>query len=140
MKNDPVSSVLRANGLRATPHRVALIGTLATATAPKTAEEIHARMESVDLVTVYRNLQALTAANLVKEVRFKDASVRYELIDEGSHHHHLVCKGCGAIDELEGCDVTALEKEILKRSKRFASVDEHALEFFGTCKGCVEKR
>lgn len=133
-----IESAVRACGLRATPHRMALLGTLATANAPKTAEELHARLGNADLVTIYRNLQSLVTAGLVREVRFKDSSVRYELADEDSHHHHLVCTGCGKVDELEGCDVSALEKHILKQSKSFASVNEHTLEFFGTCMTCAK--
>lgn len=134
-----MKEALKATGLRKTAHRLALLGTLATATGPKTAEELHARMEAIDLVTVYRNLQSLTSAGLVREVRFKDAALRYELADEHAHHHHVVCKECGTVDELEDCGAEALEKKALIASKRFASIDEHSLEFFGTCRACAAK-
>lgn len=135
-----IAGALKNVGLRATPHRMALLGTLATARTPKTADEIRGRMGRVDLVTVYRNLESLAKAGLVREVRFKDAAARYELADDAGHHHHLVCTGCGAVDELEDCDVSAIEKTALKKSRNFASIDEHALEFFGTCRSCARSR
>lgn len=131
-----IHAALRARGIRPTTHRVALLGTLATAKTPKTAEELHARMGTLDLVTVYRNLESLVTAGFVTEVRFKDTSVRYELAG-AAHHHHVVCTTCGVIDELPGCGVAGLEKKVLAASKRFASVEEHALEFFGTCVKCA---
>lgn len=134
-----IESALKARGLRATRHRIALVGTLATANTPKTAEEIRDRMEEIDLVTVYRNLQALTRAGITREVRFKDAAIRYELAGD-SHHHHVVCTGCGVVDELDECDVAPIERKALTTSKRFASIEEHALEFFGTCRACAVKR
>lgn len=102
-------------------------------------EEIHRRMESADLVTVYRNLQNLLKVGLVREVRFKDSAVLYELSAEGDHHHHVVCRSCGLIDELEECGPYDLEASALKTATRFASIDEHSLEFFGTCRACAGK-
>lgn len=139
MDSMTIKEVLAKKGLRATPHRLVLLGTLATANAPKTAEELHARMKSMDLVTVYRNLQSLVAAGLVNEVRFKDMNLRYEISDGDGHHHHLVCTGCGLVAELEDCDLRPFERQALKKSGKFASVEEHALEFFGTCISCAKK-
>lgn len=137
--NQAAIATLRGGNLRATAHRTAIVTALIAAKSPITAEEMHARIKGADLVTIYRNLQSLVAAAIAREVRFKDGVVRYELADEHSHHHHLVCTKCGTIDELEGCDATPLEKVALKASKRFASVDEHALEFFGTCVSCAKE-
>lgn len=129
--------LLRQEKLRATPHRIALLTALAKAGKPLTAEELHGK-GTADLVTVYRTLQSLLKARLVREVRFKDASVRYEFV-HGEHHHHLVCTSCGVVDELPECDVRSLETKALAASSMFASVDEHALEFFGTCVGCAKR-
>jgi Fur family ferric uptake transcriptional regulator len=77
------------------------------------------------------------ARGLAREVRFKDGIVRYELAEK-YHHHHLVCTNCGRIDELPHCDMRALERWALRGSRHFARVDEHALEFFGTCAACAK--
>lgn len=138
MKTDSEALLLRAKGLRATPARVALLSALMRARGPLSADDLHAKVPSADLVTVYRALQNFTAAGLVREVRFKDATARYEFA-HGAHHHHLVCTGCGMIDELPECDVAALEQEVLAKSKRFAAIEEHALEFFGTCAVCAKR-
>lgn len=129
-------ALLKRNGLRATPKRLKLIEILSKSAKPLTAEDLHAKARGIDLVTVYRNLQSLVAAGLVREVRFKDASVRYESAESG-HHHHLVCTDCGTIDELPGCDIEMLEKQALRKSGKFARIEEHALEFFGTCRACA---
>jgi Fur family transcriptional regulator, ferric uptake regulator len=130
--------MLKQKGLRATPKRAAILDALVNAHVPVSAEEIHVRVPTADLVTVYRALESLVGASLVREVRFKDSVVRYEMA-EGYHHHHLVCTICGRVDELPHCDLAAIEKQALKTSKHFAEVKEHALEFFGTCVTCARR-
>ena len=127
-------TILAGAPFRATPKRIALMTTLKKAEQPLSAEIIHTQMRGVDLVTVYRNLQEFLKAGIVHEVRFKDGIVRYELAH--SHHHHIVCTTCGLVEELDMCEA-ALEKKALKHSRRFATVSEHALEFFGLCKKCA---
>lgn len=133
-----LSVLVRRVSLRVTPKRIALLKALALAAAPMTVGALRAKVHGVDLVTIYRNLQSLAAAGLLREVRFKDDVVRYEFAHDG-HHHHIVCKKCGAIGELPECDVRSLEKKALDISGRFASIDEHALEFFGTCVSCAKR-
>lgn len=128
-----VFAILRTKGLRGTPKRVALMRALMKAKRPMTAEEIHIEVRA-DLVTIYRNLQNLVSAGIAHEVRFKDASVRYEFAH--GHHHHVVCTKCGVVMELAACDVSALEKNAL-RSSGFATIEEHSLEFFGLCRACM---
>jgi Fe2+ or Zn2+ uptake regulation protein len=130
-------ALLKDKGLRATPHRVALLAALYASSRPVSAEEMHKKISGADLVTIYRNLQSLAAHGLAREVRFKDSTVRYEAA--GLHHHHLVCTTCGIVDELPECDIHLLEKEVLKKSDTFASIDEHQLEFFGTCTVCAKR-
>lgn len=129
------ANTLRSRGLRATPKRLLLLTKLQHAHTPLRAEELHAQLRNIDLVTVYRNLQDFVRAGLAHEVRFKDASVRYELFH--GHHHHIVCTRCGTVEELDGCDNVPLESEAIQASSKFARIEEHALEFFGLCKGCV---
>ena len=129
-------SLLKKADLRITAPRLALIASLRDAKKPLTAEELHAKNSTYDLVTVYRTVKSLAEAALVREVRLKDASRRYEFADSETHHHHLICSGCGFIEELPDCESTLPEKKVLRNSSRFVSVEEHVLEFFGTCKSC----
>jgi Fur family ferric uptake transcriptional regulator len=130
-------TLLKEKQLRATPHRVALLSALLSSHRPVSAEDMHKKISGADLVTIYRNLQSLVAQGLAREVRFKDSTVRYEAA--GLHHHHLVCTTCGTVDELPECDIHSLEKEVLKKSDTFASINEHQLEFFGTCTVCAKQ-
>jgi Fe2+ or Zn2+ uptake regulation protein len=131
MKSD-AEELLRSKGLRATPKRKALLNALS---APATVENLHQKVPSADLVTVYRTMRDFVAVGLAREVRFKDASIRFESAKD--HHHHLVCTTCGVIAEVPECSVSSLEKRALKASKQFVSVEEHTLEFFGTCIACA---
>ena len=127
--------LLRSARLRATPKRIRLLEVLHIMGRPLSVDALHTQVKGMDLVTVYRTMQAFVRAGLVREVRFKDAIVRYEFAH--GHHHHLVCTDCGVVEEIEACDVAPLEKNVLKHSHHFKTISEHALEFFGLCKKCA---
>ncbi|HWO07027.1 MAG TPA: Fur family transcriptional regulator [Candidatus Paceibacterota bacterium] len=138
MNRGSVDSFLRARGLRVTLQRVRLLDALADLHRPVSAEELHREVRAIDVVTVYRVLQRFVNEGIAREVRFKDGVVRYEFAGS-PHHHHVVCTKCGLVDELQSCDAHQLEAHALTASKRFAQIDEHALEFFGTCTSCATK-
>lgn len=137
MDHQGAQTVLRAKGLRATPQRLAILKAMYAKHQPRSVEDIHAKVKG-DLVTVYRTLQSFVSAGLAREVRFKDAAVRYEAATH-HHHHHVVCTSCGTIDELPSCDMHSIEKQVLSTSKNFAAITEHSLEFFGTCTTCAKR-
>ncbi len=138
MSQDSNAARLKNVGLRVTKGRLSLLSVLHTEHSPLTAQEIRRRMKSMDLVTVYRTLQAFVAAGLVQEVRLKDDSVRYECT-HGGHHHHVICTECGIIDELPECHGEELQAATLHSSVHFASIHSHSLEFFGICKTCLAR-
>ena len=54
-------------------------------------------------------------------------------------HHHLVCLRCGRIEDVAHCGVEAMQSAILRGSKHFTEIRQHALEFYGICKACAKK-
>lgn len=87
----------------------------------------------VNKTTVYRQLDKLLEENKIIEVELGDGKKRYELKDL-DHHHHLVCKKCGKIDDIE-LDEKIIISELSKKTK--FKVESHSLEFFGTCVDCI---
>jgi len=133
-KGEADSALLRASGIRATSQRIALIAKLRAHTAPQSAESIARSLKrSLDQATVYRGLQEFEKAGLVRRVQLKGTSL-YEAV--GAHHHHLICRSCGTIEDVDVCLPKSVSQKLLSSSKRFASVEDDALEFFGTCTLC----
>lgn len=127
--------LLRAAKLRVTPKRIRLLEVLHDAGRPLSVDVLHGKVKDVDLATVYRTMETFVRVGLLREVRFRDAIVRYEFAH--GHHHHLVCTDCGVVEEIDACEVAPLENKVLKHSRRFKTISEHALEFFGLCKKCA---
>lgn len=131
---------LRSAGYRATSTRINLLKMLWLQTQPLTVSEIQKKLgRSVDGVTVYRALQAFQSSGLVREVDFQHGHAHYELILGKEHHHHLVCTGCCVVEDISLCLPPLLEKKILSKSKRFDSIADHSMEFFGLCNICFIK-
>ena len=108
-----------------------------------TAQEIHSRMrledeEAPGLTTVYRALESLVGQGLVQSVELGDGEKRYELIEPGEHHHHLICSNCKESVHLDQCLIEDLDSLI--KSKHGFNVSSHILEIFGTCKKCSDKK
>lgn len=134
-KEEAAAQVLRAKGIRATPQRIALLARLRSQRAPQNAEAIvRALRGTLDQATVYRGLQEFERSGIVRRVQLRGSSL-YEA--PGAHHHHLICRSCGTIEDVDVCLPKSVSEKLIAKSKRFASVEDDALEFHGICKACA---
>ena len=141
--------LLARRGLRLTGPRRAVLDVLAESREPLTVADLHERLggRRAHIVSVYRTVHLLVRLRLVRPtdaVRPADAtrgSRRYELGEEFTgHHHHLICQGCGRIEDLDGCwladaVLTRLTRYV-RRMRRF-DVSEHEVRLFGLCQRCA---
>ena len=92
--------------------------------------------------TLNRVINDLRDFGLITEFTTPENTMVIELNSEDSnHHHHIFCKECGSITDIElNSDLeSALEKEVAKIEKyRSISIDSHSLELFGTCDDCAK--
>ena len=104
----------------------------------KSAQELHDilrhRGEPIGLTTVYRSLQNLTESGEVDCLVADDGENRYRKCG-AAHHHHLVCRQCGATVEIAG---PAVEKwaDTMADEHGYTAVS-HTLEIFGLCQNCT---
>ena len=89
---------------------------------------------AVGFATVYRSMSLFVEAGIAKERRFHEGCVRYEPGVDVGHHDHLVCEGCGAIEEFEDPTIERIQQEIAV--KRGFEVRYHRLELYGRCRRC----
>jgi Fur family ferric uptake transcriptional regulator len=132
-----ISSKLSELGYRLTPQRIMILSAIENSDDHISAEEIYAQVvakyPSVNISTVYRTLELLKHLDLVTETDLGEGRVRYHPADKG-HHHHLVCKECGAVIDLDE-SVMSPVKDTLLREYKFIADLEH-LAIFGRCVNC----
>ncbi len=138
-KNDADRQLLRKSGYKATPSRLAILGIFKKARKPLSAQEvIDALPRSADQATVYRTLKSLNGKGVLKQIDLRHNHAHYELADL-AEHHHLICLACGKIEIVHHCGMEETQARILRSSKHFAEIRQHALEFYGVCKSCALK-
>ena len=99
----PAADELRGAGLRVTAVRVALLETVRHGDhlgVEAVASGVRERVGHVSLQAVYEALHALTAAGLVRRIEPAGGPPRYEG-RVGDNHHHLVCRSCGAVVDVD---------------------------------------
>ena len=132
-----MTSTEPTSAFRPTRQRLAVVDALGSFTDFRSAQEIHEllgqRGEQVGLATVYRTLQRLAEAGEVDVLRTEDGEAIYRRCSD-THHHHLVCRVCGATVEVEGPAVERWTRAIAAEHG-FSEVS-HTLEIFGTCPDC----
>lgn len=130
-------SLLRKSGLRATEGRIQLLKTLADEKAPITIDELNLKLgNQLNTVTLYRALEALKDARIVERMDLQHGHAHYELLAGRPHHHHVVCRSCGSIEDIEVPHIAKLEEAARRSAKKFSSIDSYSLEFFGVCSEC----
>ncbi len=100
-KSHDCKEELRAAGSRATPGRLALLGVLERVRCPLTVTELEAKLPELNQVTLYRALEALTAAGLLRQ-GMRESVMQYEYAGR-PHHHHMVCSDCGTSMQCRIC-------------------------------------
>ncbi|MFD9129868.1 Fur family transcriptional regulator [Kitasatospora sp. NPDC059571] len=125
---------------RSTRQRAAVSAALDEIEDFRSAQELHDmlkhRGDSVGLTTVYRTLQSLAEAGEVDVLRTAEGEAVYRRCSSG-HHHHLVCRLCGATVEVEGPAVERWANAVAAEHG-FSDI-AHTLEIFGTCGSCAAK-
>ena len=128
---------LRARGLRVTRPRLAVLEVLTECRAHLDVEEITSRvrqrLESVSVQAVYDVLGALTTAGLARRIAPAGAPARYEA-RAGDNHHHLVCRNCGRITDVDCVTGAAPCLEPIEAAGFV--VDEAEVTFWGLCSAC----
>ncbi|HVV39091.1 MAG TPA: Fur family transcriptional regulator [Candidatus Paceibacterota bacterium] len=137
MHTPDFKGILREGGYKATPGRVLLLSTLFGEAKPVTVSYLEKKLKSaLDKVTLYRALESMVASGVVREVDFRHGHAHYELQVYRQHHHHIVCTNCGLVEDTN-CNTEAFVKQVAKKSKKFDTVVDHSMEFFGICKTCA---
>ncbi|MGB8647210.1 MAG: Fur family transcriptional regulator [Anaerolineae bacterium] len=130
---------VRAAGRRITPQRESVLAVIAESDRHLTAEEILKRVRKrypyLVKSAVYRSLDLLTALELVTSTDLGQGRVEYEL-HEHPHHHHLICRGCGAVIQVDDKCFRTLEKGLLAGYGFKADLTHFAI--FGRCEHCRE--
>jgi Fe2+ or Zn2+ uptake regulation protein len=124
---------LQSRGLKATGARIDILRFFLDA-KPVSAAELHNALK-LDKVTVYRNLETLLGAGLIKKVELGGRAAKYEL-DRGDDHHHITCLKCHRIEAVHHCPVSDIESRLLATSRHFIKIASHSLEFQGICSEC----
>ena len=120
---------------RPTPQRQAVLDALTDAGDFRSAQEVHELLggSGVGLATVYRTLALYADRGLVDVLRREDGEAIYRRCSE-THHHHLVCRSCGATVEVEGPAVERWASAVAA-AHGFSELS-HTLEVVGTCADC----
>src|SRR5438552_2967179 len=95
--------MLRGAALRVTGPRVAVLQALHDHPHADTDSVIGVVREDLGVVShqaVYDVLRALTAVGLVRRIQPAGSVARYE-VRVGDNHHHVVCRSCGAISDVD---------------------------------------
>ena len=129
--------LLRDAHLRVTRLRLAVLEAVGRRPHLDTESVIAAVREDVGMVShqaVYDVLRALTDAGLLRRIQPTGSVARYEA-RVGDNHHHVVCRGCGAIADVD-CATGAAPCLTASDDHGF-SIDEAEVVYWGTCPDCT---
>ncbi|MFF8934396.1 Fur family transcriptional regulator [Streptomyces paradoxus] len=138
--NPTTAEELRGAGLRVTAARVALLEAVRDGDhlgAEAIASEVRGRVGHISVQAVYEGLHALTAAGLIRRLDPPGSPALYEG-RVGDNHHHLVCRSCGAVADVD-CAVGHAPCLTASDDRGFA-VDEAEVIYWGLCPACSTAR
>lgn len=140
MTDDPAIA-LRDSGLRVTKQRLAVIAALAAAPhsgADAVLTRVRTEVGRISTQAVYDVLNTLTDRGLVRRIQPAGSSARYE-VRVGDNHHHVACRLCGAVSDVDCATGSApcLEPSELDQHAPGFAVDEAEVTYWGVCAECA---
>jgi Fur family ferric uptake transcriptional regulator len=132
-----LESLLRGAGLRVTRPRVAVLSAVHRQPHADTESVITLVRQDLGEVShqaVYDVLRALTTAGLLRRIQPSGSVARYES-RVGDNHHHVVCRSCGVIADVD-CAAGATPCLTASDDHGF-SIDEAEVVYWGLCPACT---
>jgi len=128
-----VEELLNARGLRLTASRRAVVDEALAGDEPFSVAEMQRRLPQLGRATIFRAIRLLVELGLLCRVLLEDGTPRYRA-SAAAHHHHLVCTGCGSVEDFADCDLDAVSVALAGRTNY--EIQGHRLELFGLCPTC----
>jgi len=128
---------LKANDLRITPQRYAILRVLAQSDNHPSAEDIYAELletyPTMSLATVYKTIHLLKLEGEVLELEFSDLGNRYDGC-KPYPHPHVICTGCGKIIDPSQLNLDEITQKMMEETG--FKITTHRLDFYGLCPNC----
>jgi Fur family ferric uptake transcriptional regulator len=130
---------LKNTGLKATLPRLKILelfqkGRQRHMTAEDVFRVLLQEQSDIGLATVYRVLTQFEQAGILSRSHFESGKAVYEL-NEGQHHDHLVCTGCGKVEEFYDAEIERRQQMVAK-AKHWL-LQDHAMSLYGLCASCA---
>jgi Fur family ferric uptake transcriptional regulator len=134
---DHSTHLLRRHGLQVTAQRLAVLAAVSDrphGTANEIADVVRSEIGTISRQSVYNVLEVLVDAGLIRRIQPAGSPARYE-DRTGDNHHHLICRGCGRMVDVD-CAVGAAP--CLKASDDAGfEIDEAEVIYWGRCPECL---
>lgn len=130
-------TLLRENGLPVTAQRMAVLQAVSDrphGTADDIAEAVRAEIGVISRQAVYNALAVLAEKGLLRRIQPSGSPARYEN-RVGDNHHHLICRDCGAMVDVD-CAVGHAPCLTASTDAGFR-IDEAEVVYWGTCPKCL---
>ncbi len=135
--SDNPAELLRRRGLQVTAQRLAVLRAVSLrphGTADEIAEVVRDEIGVVSRQTVYDALGVLAETGLVRRIQPAGSAARYE--DRvGDNHHHLICRGCGRMVDVD-CAVGDTPCLTAGDASGY-EIDEAEVIYWGRCPDCL---
>jgi Fe2+ or Zn2+ uptake regulation protein len=138
MPADP-RELLRQRGMRVTAQRLAVLraaSDLPHATADAVAEQVRRELGSISIQAVYDALTVLAEQGLLRRLQPAGSPARYEA-RVGDNHHHLVCRSCGRMVDVD-CAAGAAPCLTAAEDSGY-EIDEAEVIYWGRCPDCTSR-
>ena len=133
------AALLRERGIQVTAQRLAVLRAVAGhphITADAVAEIVRNEIGAISLQSVYDALGLLVSERLIRRIQPSGSPARFE--DRvGDNHHHLICRACGRVVDIDCAVGTA--PCLTPLDDRGYQVDEAEVAFWGRCPDCLEQ-
>lgn len=134
-----IARVLRSEGFKVTPQRIAIYEALRGAHNHPTAEMIYHTLRpahpSMSLATVYKTMEIFEKIGLVKVLEVGDERAHYDW--DTDTHSHVRCIRCNKVEDLMGVDSKAIS-EIAEQGSDY-HITGQQITFEGICPECAKK-
>lgn len=122
---------------RMTRQKQLILEVLRSTTCHPTADWIYEQarktLPSLSLGTVYRNLGVLRDMGEIMELNYGSTYSRFD--GNPKNHYHFMCRHCGQVYDLDLPVQTEINRLAIEITK--FQVDDHRMEFYGLCSGCL---